>query len=213
MEGSGKGSPSGTSTEAAAPGATKNRGRSEATRARKATRKQGKAEDADTAAAPAAKRKGCTNQEKKKKKQQQQPPPPSSSPVTTIAQAASDKPDAEALYDAVACEDEATALSLIQRGCCNVSGSKYGKTPLMVAAANGMVRVMEALVDNGADMEERNEDGEQALHVAVDNRQEAAALFLIQKWVYRVDLNARNSEGTTPLMHDDRGLHCCSSSG
>ena len=76
-----------------------------------------------------------------------------------------------------------------------------GTTPLMEAARSGVVGVMEALVGMGADMEAADsEHGMRALHHALACKQEAAALFLLQRDP-PCDVNARDTHGNTPLMY------------
>ena len=52
---------------------------------------------------------------------------------------------------------------------------------LMYGAARGMVGAMEALVTMGANIEAADQLGRQALHYALESKQEAAALFLLQR--------------------------------
>lgn len=57
----------------------------------------------------------------------------------------------------------------------------FGITPLMFAAAFGMVGVMRALVVKGAEVDALDEDGETALLYAVRKKQEDEALYLLEE--------------------------------
>ena len=106
-----------------------------------------------------------------------------------------------ALHHALKGEQEAASLFLIQRNPpCDVNARDANDTtPLMYAARRGMVGVMEALVARDANVEAVDYEGNHALHYAIEFDQEAAALFLIQ--LDPPCVNARNTSGTTPLMH------------
>jgi ankyrin repeat protein len=73
----------------------------------------------------------------------------------------------------------------------------YGNTPLYWASFQGHVDILHLLVENGADLEAQDNDGERALH--------SAALFghlpFIQELIsrYHVDINARMNDGRTSL--------------
>ena len=56
-----------------------------------------------------------------------------------------------------------------------------GDTPFVVAAALGRMDVLRALVTKGADVNAKNEGGLSALHAAIQEGQEEAALYLIEE--------------------------------
>ena len=56
-----------------------------------------------------------------------------------------------------------------------------GHTPLMLAARRGMVNVLRVLVAKGANVNAKNEQGLTALHAALCQQQEAAALYLVEE--------------------------------
>ncbi len=84
-----------------------------------------------------------------------------------------------AIHHAIENGQEAAALFLIQHNCDVNASCEDGLTPLMLAARRGMVVVMEALLAKGAWINATDDHGERALHHAIKNGQEAAALFLI----------------------------------
>ena len=112
-----------------------------------------------------------------------------------------------ALHHALHNKQEAAALFLIQRDPpCDVNAADiHDKTPLMYAASNGMVEVMKALVAKDADMEGKDNGlGQRALHMAVNWKQEAAALFLIRRNP-PCEVDAPDTNGKTPFMYAASG--------
>ena len=118
-------------------------------------------------------------------------------------EAADSRHGMRALHYALNCKQEAAAFVLLQQDPpCDVNASDIGgTTPLMEAPRSGMVEAMELLVAMGADVEA--EDivcGRRTLHHALEDKQEAAALFLIQQDP-PCNVNASDMFGTTPLMY------------
>lgn len=68
---------------------------------------------------------------------------------------------------------------------------------LLMAAKNGDVQVLVALLQRGADVDARNEDEETALLVAADHGHLEAVAVLLQ---HGADVNAPDFQGYTPLM-------------
>ena len=72
----------------------------------------------------------------------------------------------------------------------------WGDTPLHLAAAQGRISIMEALVRHGADINARGEHGYTPLHEAVLLDRWLAALRLLQMGA---DPTIKNNDGETPL--------------
>ena len=68
--------------------------------------------------------------------------------------------------------------------------------PLHQAAGNGDIAAVSALIDGGADVNEKDKDGWTPLHIAADKGQTEIALALIKA---RADVNAKDEDGWTPL--------------
>ena len=75
--------------------------------------------------------------------------------------------------------------------------SHGGNTPLHLAAWKGHIDVLHLLVENGADLEAQNNDGERALHSAANYGNLPFIQELISR--YHVDINARDNYGITAL--------------
>jgi ankyrin repeat protein len=99
-----------------------------------------------------------------------------------------------ALHCAIINENEAVALRLIEHLIDrNLSAALHaptnlGRTPLMLAAEEGMLDVVKALVAAGADVTAADAEGYTALHHAIRSNQEAEAL------------DEYDNEGDNPLM-------------
>lgn len=83
----------------------------------------------------------------------------------------------------------------------------WGDTPLHLAACQGRISIMEALVQHGADINARGEHGYTPLHEAVLLDRWLAALRLLQMGA---DPTIKNDDGETPLelfelMYGDKG--------
>ena len=71
-----------------------------------------------------------------------------------------------------------------------------GGTPLMLAALTGQTSVAEMLIENGAELDMKNNDGATALLIAAFFGHPETLRLLIGKGA---DVNVRNNEGQTPL--------------
>lgn len=72
-----------------------------------------------------------------------------------------------------------------------------GATPLMKAASDNDIELMEKLLQEGADINEKDSEGSTALHWAVFDGQYEAAKFLLEKGA---DPNTVDVYGSTPLI-------------
>jgi ankyrin repeat protein len=90
---------------------------------------------------------------------------------------------ASALHIAAAQRNESAALFLIREApSIDVNIRRLcGTTPLMVAAQEGLVRVVKALVAKGAAVDMRDEDGKTAMDRAAWNGKEETAIYLLEE--------------------------------
>lgn len=97
-----------------------------------------------------------------------------------------------------------TALELIQSGKVDVNRfSEADWAPLHFAAAKrGCLKVIEALVESGADVNLTDTNGWTALHYAANNGNKPAINYLLSK---KADPNSTTQDGTTPLQLAIRG--------
>ena len=72
----------------------------------------------------------------------------------------------------------------------------WGDTPLHLAAAQGRISIMEALVQHGADINAHGEDGYTPLHEAIGQEHWLAALRLLEMGA---DPTIKDDDGYTPL--------------
>lgn len=100
------------------------------------------------------------------------------------------------LHEAVRANNYELVARLIKRHSVNSLNSKR-QTPLMIAAAKNNVRIMELLLDNGANAECIDIFGQNALHHALHKGHEEAALTLLPMLRHK---NLANRKGHTPLM-------------
>ncbi|MDH3279932.1 MAG: ankyrin repeat domain-containing protein, partial [Gammaproteobacteria bacterium] len=103
------------------------------------------------------------------------------------------------LADSAMSGDFDTAKLLLEAGLeADADVDAYGYTALMFAAMNGHLKVVELLLDRGADINGQSDDGRTALMVAAWNGHEKVVLNLIDRGA---DVNVRNEEGWTALTH------------
>ncbi|XP_075072092.1 fibronectin type 3 and ankyrin repeat domains protein 1 isoform X2 [Mixophyes fleayi] len=88
------------------------------------------------------------------------------SPVVSVA-TTREPMSGEHFHRAVNMNDEATVLSILQTGYKKINvPDKLGFSPLMVAAQRGFLRLVELLVDHGADINQENGSGKNSLMLA-----------------------------------------------
>jgi hypothetical protein len=79
----------------------------------------------------------------------------------------------------------------------NPNDSRMGTTALMFAAKDGHAGIVNDLLNAGAKLEARDNDGDTALmYAAIDNRVDVASVLLNAG----ADVNAKNNKGDTPLL-------------
>ena len=85
---------------------------------------------------------------------------------------------------------------------------KFQMTPLHYAAEFGHIKVTKFLIEKGANIEVKNEDGNTPLHEAVDGSHFEVVKFLIEKGA---QLDAKNNANDTPrtLAGNHPGLLTC----
>ena len=79
----------------------------------------------------------------------------------------------------------------------------FGNTPIQEAALDNRWDIVKLFFENGFDSNKKDDSGNNALHRAVHSKLVSLALEFILK---RVDVNAKNNEGQSPL---DIAHNCC----
>ena len=78
----------------------------------------------------------------------------------------------------------------------NAKETSFGMTALHVAASQGHTKVVEVLLQNGSDIEAREETGRTPLHTAAFRAQKQVVQILLEKGA---KVNAQTKDGKTPL--------------
>jgi ankyrin repeat protein len=102
-----------------------------------------------------------------------------------------------ALFDVIERSDFHSAEELIKNKIDLDCRDNEGNTPLMIAAKNGDLKIVSALISAGAQVNLQNNEGMSALMFAVLNNQEAIIHTLIQA---RANLNLKTFDNITALM-------------
>ncbi len=79
-----------------------------------------------------------------------------------------------------------------------------GKQPIIFAAAEGDLAMVRLLLDRGADIESRAQDGATALHIACMISSTSLSKLLIERGA---EINPQDNDGSTPLDYAQRGHH------
>jgi ankyrin repeat protein len=108
--------------------------------------------------------------------------------------AENDKNLEEKLFAAVEGNDKAKVEELIKQGVNVNTRDINGDTVLIIAARLGLGEIVDCLLDNGADVNEKDKEGWTAL-MKTDNRRIAESLIK-----HGADVNAKDKDGWTALM-------------
>ena len=102
------------------------------------------------------------------------------------------------LFAALYGKDNKAVINLINAGLdANTRDKKLGKTPLMVAAQNGDLPLMDFLLSKGAAIDSSDKQGNTPLIYAIRSGKIDAVKLLLDKGAL---IDAQNSAGFTPLM-------------
>jgi ankyrin repeat protein len=106
------------------------------------------------------------------------------------------KKEKETLYIAIKNNDISTLNTLLSKNPNLVKKEGYFYTPLSLASYYSREKILEVLISYGADVNEKNDDGESPLFKAAQGNRIDNAKLLISRGA---DVNARNSNRRVPL--------------
>jgi len=104
------------------------------------------------------------------------------------------------LLRAAAIGDVTASFDALRRGASPDARGKtrYGRTPLILAAANGHFSIVNLLVSRGASVNQLDNTGHTALHwAAMRGRNDVASVLLRAG----AEINPKNNDGVTPLLY------------
>jgi ankyrin repeat protein len=112
---------------------------------------------------------------------------------------ATDKCDKTALHWAAEGGHEAVVTFLLSQGAQATNANRYGMTPFIEAADGGHVGVLQLLLElqGGQGLDQRDDEGNTALHWAVRGGHAEAAALLLRNGA---EASIRDERGMTPLM-------------
>jgi len=88
--------------------------------------------------------------------------------------------------------------SLLEHGG-NINFISNGISPLLCAAENGYMKIVEWLLEKGADFKQKDKDKNTILHILAKNNTEQALDCVKLLIKYDINLNEKNNLGNTPL--------------
>ncbi|WP_054849042.1 ankyrin repeat domain-containing protein [Vulcanisaeta sp. JCM 14467] len=109
------------------------------------------------------------------------------------------------LLDAVKNGDLSKVIDLIKAGAnVNVKDPTYGMTPLHYAVLGNRLDIVKYLIENGADINARDNTGKTPLHFAAKNGYLDIVKYLIEN---KADINVKDNIGKTPLDYAEENGH------
>lgn len=96
-------------------------------------------------------------------------------------------------------DNDVMASYLLQKGAEKIDKSKYGVTPVMLAARHGRINRLKTLLKNGADVNAKDMQGVSALHWAISPQAgtDAVGVLLDNSAL----INIKDADGKTPLSY------------
>ena len=110
-----------------------------------------------------------------------------------------------ALVDAIQCGSDPAVLDILLRVSDPDVRDWIGRTPLIIAAANGSVRLVERLLKTKARVGAKDDDGQIAMHHACDQGHTSVVEILIKN--KKMDLRAQDKWSRTPVTAAIRAGH------
>ncbi|XP_065333887.1 ankyrin-3-like isoform X2 [Cloeon dipterum] len=118
------------------------------------------------------------------------------------------KDGGNALHQTCVSGNLATAKFILGLKCLNVNATmKSGKTALMIAAGRGHLELVKLLLENGADINIRNDYGSLAFHAAAATGDLKTVEYLLSISETGSLLEDRNKRGETPLILSCRNIY------
>jgi len=109
-----------------------------------------------------------------------------------------------ALIEAIEKGDAGAVQKLIEEGL-NVNLARSGVTPLMVAASKGQEEIARVIIEAGVNINEKNDDGWNALHKAAHDQPGTGIVELLLE--SGIDSEAKDRSGKTALMLAEERKH------
>ena len=93
---------------------------------------------------------------------------------------------------------EVTKLLISEGANIEIKGTIFKSSPLLFACQNGRTKIVETLLENGADINAKSSNGTRAIHFAAQSGKTEIVKILLQKGL---DINCKNDDGETPLYY------------